>query len=238
MTRDFFVNHGVEKSWVSLIYFMDEIVSKKTTEYITSLVKRDDDTLEALEDYASKNMVPIVTKEVSRYIETLIHIIKPKKVLELGCAIGYSAILMAKSNKELKVTTIERDPKMAQVARENFKRYGYEDRIELIEGDALEELKNIKDEFDMVFIDAGKSHYNEFYSDIVSKIYPGGVILCDNVLYKGMIADDDLVKRRKKTIVKRMRNFLDIICEDEKLITSVIPIGDGMSLSYVKKEDD
>lgn len=238
MTRDLFVNRVVEKSWVSLIYFMDEIVSKKTTEYITSLVKRDDETLEALEDYATKNMVPIVTKEVSRYIETLIHIIKPKKVLELGCAIGYSAILMAKSNKDLKITTIERDPKMAQAARENFKKYGYEDRIELIEGDALEELKNIKDEFDMVFIDAGKSHYNEFYSDIVSKISPGGVILCDNVLYKGMIADDDLVKRRKKTIVKRMRNFLDIICEDEKLITSVIPIGDGMSLSYVKKEDD
>lgn len=217
---------------------MDEIVSKKTTEYITSLVKRDDDTLEALEDYASKNMVPIVTKEVSRYIETLIHIIKPKKVLELGCAIGYSAILMVKSYKELKVTTIERDPKMVQAAMENFKKYGYENRIELIEGDALEVLKNIKDEFDMVFIDAGKSHYNEFYSDIVSKTSPGGVILCDNVLYKGMIADDDLVRRRKKTIVKRMRNFLDIICEDEKLITSVIPIGDGMSLSYVKKEDD
>ena len=125
---------------------------------------------------------------------------------------------------------------MIEKAKENFKRSGYENNITLLEGDAEELLKNVDGTFDMIFLDAAKGQYKLFYDLVIDKLKVGGLLISDNILYKGMIADDNLVMRRKKTIVKRMRNYLDYICNCPYLSTSLIPIGDGVALSYKEKE--
>ena len=125
---------------------------------------------------------------------------------------------------------------MIEQAKKNFKRSGFNENITLLEGDAEELLKNVEGEFDMIFLDAAKGQYQLFYDLVIDKLKVGGLLISDNILYKGMIADDALVMRRKKTIVKRMRNYLDYICNCDYLSTSLIPIGDGVALSYKEKE--
>ena len=112
------------------------------------------------------------------------------------------------------------------------KRAGFENNIRILEGDAVEQLKNVEGEFDMIFLDAAKGQYKLFYDLVIDKLKVGGVLISDNILYKGMIASDDLVVRRKKTIVKRMRNYLDYICNCDYLTTSLLPMGDGVAISY------
>ena len=109
---------------------------------------------------------------------------------------------------------------------------GFENNIRILEGDAVEQLKNVEGEFDMIFLDAAKGQYKLFYDLVIDKLKVGGVLISDNILYKGMIASDDLVVRRKKTIVKRMRNYLDYICNCDYLTTSLLPMGDGVAISY------
>ena len=138
--------------------------------------------------------------------------------------------------EKLKIITVERNEKMIERAKENFKKSGFEKNITLLEGDAEELLKNVEGTFDMIFLDAAKGQYKLFYDLVIDKLKVGGLLISDNILYKGMIAHDDLVMRRKKTIVKRMRNYLDYICNCDYLSTSLIPIGDGVALSYKEKE--
>lgn len=121
---------------------------------------------------------------------------------------------------------------MIERAKENIKRAGFENNIRILEGDAVEQLKNVEGEFDMIFLDAAKGQYKLFYDLVIDKLKVGGVLISDNILYKGMIASDDLVVRRKKTIVKRMRNYLDYICNCDYLTTSLLPMGDGVAISY------
>ena len=191
---------------------------------------------ETLKDKEGYN-VPIVHKEVSDLLKVLLKFQKPKSILEVGCAIGYSSILFSTStNGEAKIITVERNEKMIEQAKKNFERSGFNENITLLEGDAEELLKNVEGEFDMIFLDAAKGQYQLFYDLVIDKLKVGGLLISDNILYKGMIADDALVMRRKKTIVKRMRNYLDYICNCDYLSTSLIPIGDGVALSYKEKE--
>ena len=162
---------------------------------------------------------------------------KPKKILEVGCAIGYSSILFATiCGENSDITTCERNPIMIEKAKENIKRAGFEKNIKILEGDAVESLQNIEGEFDMIFLDAAKGQYKLFYDLVIDKLKVGGVLISDNILYKGMIADNNLVVRRKKTIVKRMRNYLDYICNCDYLSTSLLPMGDGVAISYKERE--
>ena len=124
---------------------------------------------------------------------------------------------------------------MIEKAKENIKRSGFEKNITILEGDAEELLSNIEGEFDMIFLDAAKGQYKLFYDMVIDKLKVGGLLISDNILYKGMVAHDDFVVKRKKTIVKRMRNYLDYICNSDYLSTSLIPIGDGVALSYKEK---
>ncbi|WP_204260272.1 O-methyltransferase [Caloranaerobacter azorensis] len=204
-------------------------------EYIRSILPRSSEFLKALEDYAKNYNVPIIHPEVAQFIRVIMKIKNPKKILEIGTAIGYSAIVMAEaSNENCEIVTIERREDMVKLAKENFKKGGLDNRIKILHGEAQEILPNIKDNFDIVFLDAAKGKYMEFLPYCIDNLNDGGIIISDNILFKGMVANDDLVIRRKKTIVRRMREYLKYICDTPILETSIIPIGDGIALTIKK----
>ena len=212
---------------------MSNIVNDVVEDYIRHTLKDADGLLKELEVFAEENSVPIVHKEVSDLLKVLLKMQKPQRILEVGFAIGYSSILFATTCEgNVDITTCERNPVMIERAKENIKRAGFENNIRILEGDAVEQLKNVEGEFDMIFLDAAKGQYKLFYDLVIDKLKVGGVLISDNILYKGMIASDDLVVRRKKTIVKRMRNYLDYICNCDYLTTSLLPMGDGVAISY------
>lgn len=216
---------------------MSNIVNNLVEEYIRTTLKDKEGLLRELEVYAAEHNVPIVHKEVSDLLKVLLKLDKPKTILEVGCAIGYSSILFATTvGSEVKITTVERNESMIEKAKENIKRAGFENNITILEGDAEELLPKVEGEFDIIFLDAAKGQYKLFYDMVIDKLKVGGLLISDNILYKGMVAHDDFVVRRKKTIVKRMRNYLDYICNCDYLSTSLIPIGDGVALSYKEKE--
>ncbi|EDS77254.1 O-methyltransferase [Clostridium massiliodielmoense] len=211
---------------------MSGITHDYITEYIRSLIKEDNDVLKELQEFAIKEKVPIVQEEVANFLKFMIISNRPKKILELGTAIGYSSILMnIAANGQCEITTIERDEKMIDIAKNNIKKYGFDNKINILQGDCLEILPSIEDEFDLIFMDAGKGHYNHFLPHCMRMLKKDGMIIADNVLFRGMVATNELVKRRKITIVKRMRSYLEMVSSDKNLITSVIPMGDGIAIT-------
>lgn len=211
---------------------MNGITYDYMQEYIRSLIPESTGKYLELEKFAEEHMVPIVQEETARFLEFIVSMKKPLKILELGTAIGYSAILMYESSKtNPKITTIERDEKMIELAQENFTKYGLAEQIEIKQGDCLEVLENLNDSYDLIFMDAGKGHYNHFLPHCLRLLAEDGIIVADNVLFRGMVASDELVKRRKITIVKRMREYLELVSKDKNLITSVIPMGDGIAVT-------
>lgn len=204
-------------------------------EYIRNTIKPTDGILTELEKFASENHVPIVHPEVARLMLVLGNLVRPARILEVGTAIGYSAILFSTILQPGgKIDTVERYDVMVDRAKGNIKKAGLEDTINVIMGDAIEVLRCLDKQYDIVFLDAAKGQYMEFLPECLRMLRHGGLLVSDNVLYKGMVATDDLVVRRKKTIVKRMRDYLDYICRCDDLETSIIPIGDGVALSYKK----
>lgn len=211
---------------------MSGITHDYITKYIRSLIKEDNDILKELQEFALRDKVPIVQEEVANFLKFMIMSNKPKKILELGTAIGYSSILMnIASGGQCEITTIERDQNMINIAKDNIKKYGFDKKINILQGDCLEILPTINEEFDLIFMDAGKGHYNHFLPYCMKMLKKDGMIIADNVLFRGMVATDELVKRRKITIVKRMRSYLEMVSNDKDLITSVIPMGDGIAIT-------
>jgi len=206
------------------------------TEYLSQVLPESKGILRELEIYAKENQVPVIYPEVRYLLEVLCKIHKPARILEIGTAIGYSALVMNNAlDGNVNITTVERDPDVSVVALENFRK-AKADNIRLIEDDAVVVLDSLSSKFDMIFIDAAKGYYNDFFCRCINLINDNGLIICDNVLYKGMTATDDLLLRhRQKTIVVRMREFLETICNHKNLTTSIIPIGDGVSVSYYKE---
>lgn len=204
-------------------------------EYIRGLLPKHEKYLSIIEEYAIENNVPIVHPEVAQLLKVLVRMNKPKRLLEVGTAIGYSSLIMASASENLEIITIERNNDMIELANENISKSPYKDKIKVIEGDAGEEIGKLEGKFDFIFLDAAKGHYKEMFFSFIDKLNPGGIIVSDNILFKGMIATDDLVIRRKKTIVKRMRDYLDYISNEESLETTIIPIGDGVAISYKKE---
>lgn len=200
-------------------------------EYIRSLIPGNTGILNEMENYAAENNIPIVQPETGNFLKLIINIKKPFNILELGTAIGYSSILMSISaGKKCTVTTIERDTEMIKKAKENISKYGFNSTINVIEGECIEVLSNLSDNYDIIFMDAGKAHYNHFLPYCEKLLKEDGIIVADNVLFRGMVASKELVKRRKITIVKRMRSYLKLVSE-KKFITSIIPMGDGISVT-------
>lgn len=214
---------------------MSNINEESIEKYVRYLSSNKENPFKDIEKYAIDNHIPIIHPEVAQLIRVLINITKPKKILEIGTAIGYSALVMLNAmDTEGKVVTIEKREDMINIAKKNIENHGYSERIEIIKGDAAEILPELNDEFDFIFIDAAKGHYMDFFNHCLRNLIDGGIIVSDNVLYKGMIASDELVVRRKKTIVKRMRSYLDYITSDDGLESTVLPLGDGVAITYKK----
>lgn len=201
-------------------------------EYLKGLIPDEEGNFKEIITFAKENGVPIVQKETGKFLEVMTGIIRPKKILELGTAIAYSAMLMYESaGTEPDITTIERSEEMISIAKANLLKYNLNDKINIIQGDCLEVLQKLDCKYDMIFMDAGKGHYNHFLPECLRLLNQDGVIIADNVLFRGMVASDELVKRRKITIVKRMRTYLDMVSTDENLVTTVIPMGDGIAVT-------
>lgn len=211
---------------------MSEITYDYMEEYIRGLIPEREGTLKEIEDFARENGVPIVQKETGVFLEFMTSMKKPKRILELGTAIGFSSILMYQaSGTQPEIVTIERDEKMIELANLNLKKFGLDHKIKIEEGDCLEILEKLNEPFDLIFMDAGKGHYNHFLPHCLRLLNKDGIIVADNVLFRGMVASQELVKRRKITIVKRMRTYLELVTQDKELITSVIPMGDGIAVT-------
>jgi len=213
------------------------IVNPLIEDYIRSLIHVDDDYIKKLLAYAHEYHVPIVQPEVADFLEIFTRSHKAESVLEIGTAIGYSASIFAKGMAgKGKVVSIELKEELHQLAKENVSQMGVDTEFDFRLGDGREVLDELDEKFDIIFIDAAKGHYQKFFDKCFNMLNKGGVIISDNVLYKGMTAHDDYVIRRKITIVKRMRTYLKFISEHPKLKTTVLPFGDGVALSY-KLED-
>lgn len=211
---------------------MSGITYDYMSRYLKDIIGESHGVLKELEDYAEENNIPIVRKETARMIEFMVTTKKPKKILELGTAIGYSSILMALAlNEQVEIDTIERDEKMVEIAKHNIKKAGLDNTINIMQGDCLDILQGMDGMYDMVFIDAGHGHYCEFLPHILRLLSEDGMIIADNVLFRGMVACNELMVKRKITIVKRMRKYLDMVSHDDNLVTTVLPMGDGIALT-------
>ncbi len=211
---------------------MSNITYDYMEDYIRSLVPERSNNLKELEEFACSNKVPIVQKETGVFLEFMTSMKKPLRILELGTAIGYSSILMYESaGTEPEIITIERDDTMIEYASANLKKFKLDNKIKILKGDCLEILEKLHEPFDLIFMDAGKGHYNHFLPHCLRLLNEDGIIIADNVLFRGMVACKDLVKRRKITIVKRMKTYLELVTKDKNLITSVIPMGDGIAVT-------
>lgn len=205
--------------------------------FLLGMIPESKGILPEMEEYARENHVPIITKDIAGLLAVLIKTAGVKSILEVGTAIGYSAIHMGLCAGEgFSIETIERDEETAAKAAEFIKKAGMENNISIITGNAEDVLKKVSGSFDMIFVDAAKGQYLDFMKDSIGRLRIGGLFVCDNVLFRGMVAERSLLIRRKITIVKRLKKFLSFISSCESLQTTVIPMGDGMSISCKLKE--
>ena len=209
------------------------VVDERLVTYINSLDRGNTAILDTIEREALDSYVPIIRKEMQSFLKLLLAMQKPKRILEVGTAVGFSATLMAEYNPyPCEIVTIENYEKRIPIARENFKRAGKENQITLIEGDATEVLKTLDEPFDMIFMDAAKGQYINFMPDILRLLKKDGVLVSDNVLQDGDIIESHfVVTRRNRTIHKRMREYLYELTHNDDLVTAVLPIGDGITVS-------
>lgn len=188
-----------------------------------------------IEEYADQNDVPIINKISSaKLIDTVIKN-KPKSILEIGTAIGYSALLMARyMPTEGKIVTIEQDAVRIDIAYAFIARANMSERIQLLDGDASTILSELEDTFDMVFIDAAKGQYLDYLTKIINNLSDGAVIIADNVLFRGMVMSEAPPLKRYRTIVKRLREYLDFVSHDPRFSTTIYNEGDGLAISYYR----
>lgn len=209
------------------------IVDERLVTYINSLDTGNTAMLDQIEREATADYVPIIRKEMQSFLKFLLAMKKPARILEVGTAVGFSAILMAEYDPvPCQITTIENYEKRIPIARENFKRAGKEAQIALLEGDAAEVLKTLEGPYDFIFMDAAKGQYIHFLPEILRLLAKDGVLVSDNVLQDGDVIESRFaVTRRNRTIHKRMREYLYTLTHSEKLVTAVLPVGDGITLS-------
>ena len=214
------------------------IVDERMVTYIHSLETPEEPIIEQIEQEAKETFVPIIRKETQSFLKVLLLMKKPVRVLEVGTAIGYSAILMSHYlPKDGRITTIEKYEKRIPAAKENFKKAGRENRITLLEGDALEIMKGLNESYDMIFMDAAKGQYIHFLPDALRLLRTGGVLVSDNVLQDGDIIESHYaVERRNRTIYKRMREYLYVLKHTDGLLTSIVPVGDGAAVTVKQKD--
>ena len=215
------------------------ITEERMSTFINSFDIGNTPFLNELEQYAIKTNVPVIRPQMQSFLKLLLAMKQPKQILEVGTAIGFSALLMSEYGpKDCSITTIEKYEKRISLARENFKKAGKEEQITLLEGDATEILKNLAGPYDFIFMDAAKGQYINFLPDILKLMPVGGVLISDNVLQDGDVMESRFaVTRRDRTIHSRMREYLYELKHNEQLCTDILPVGDGVTVS-VKIDTD
>lgn len=201
--------------------------------YLIDLQAINDNKIEVLRAYAIEHNVPIVDKISLEMIKQLIRVHQPKKILEIGTAIGYSSMQFASVNPNIEIVTIERNDDMIDLAKENFKNFQFENKIKLIEGDALEQFEKLKDfNFDMIFIDAAKAQSKKFFELYTPLLNKGGLVITDNVLYHGFVSNIDIVRSRNiRQMVKKVQEYNKWLINLPNYSTNFINIDDGLAIS-------
>ena len=188
-----------------------------------------------IEEYADENNIPIINKVSSSLLIETVKSKAPKSILEIGTAVGYSALLMASyMPKDGKIITIEQDANRIDTAYNFITRAGRIDQIQLLDGDASDILLQVEGQFDMVFIDAAKGQYLDYLQKVLDKLVVGAVIVADNVLFRGMVMSEEPPLKRYRTIVKRLREYLDFVSNDPRFSTTIHSEGDGVAISYYR----
>ncbi len=204
--------------------------------YMDTLLGSRDEGLLALEKEARAGNIPIIRRDTQYFLRWLLAQCAPKRILEIGTAVGFSAILMARYSNA-RIDTIENYAPRITEARANFAKHDEGGQINLLEGDAAEILPTLGGGYDLVFMDAAKGQYSAFWPEVRRLLLPGGVLVCDNVLREGDILESRFViERRNRTIHKRMRGFLREVASEEGFVTDILPVGDGLCVA-VKKDD-
>lgn len=216
------------------------ITDGRITAYINSLDSGDGLICDEIAREAAASYVPIIRRETAALLKTMVALKQPENILEVGTAVGYSALLMARVMPETAhITTIEKFEKRIPIARANFKKAGIEEKITLLEGDAGEILNGLSGNFDFIFMDAAKGQYIHWLPMVLNVLKPGGLLMSDNVLQDGTIVESRYaVERRDRTIHERMREYLYTLKHREDLETAILPIGDGVALSVYRGRNE
>lgn len=200
--------------------------------YKSIIIPERDDYMLEMEKRAREEYIPIIRPEVGQFLKVLIEIKRPGLILEIGTAIGYSTIWLAKAaGRGTEIVTIEKDEEKAKEALNNFKHYQLDKSINLKIGDALDIIPYLKRKFDLVFIDAAKGQYIYFLEYILDLLPVGGIIIADNVLYRGYVEKEGKIKHKRRTIVNNLREYLDKISNHSLLDSTIVPLGDGLAIS-------
>ena len=208
--------------------------SERISDFIRQYGSEREDILQRLRKKAEAEGVPIIREETEAFIRTITLLMKPRDILELGTAVGYSSIMLALTDEshESRIDTVEDWEPRIPLAEANIREAGLAERINLIHGDALEIMRDMKKTYDLVFIDAAKGQYPDYLKEAMRLTRTGSVIIADNILQDGEIMESKfIVERRDRTIHKRIREFLEMVSKDERLETSILPVGDGITFS-------
>ncbi|MGX8773746.1 MAG: O-methyltransferase [Bacillota bacterium] len=212
----------------------NEIISA----YIDNLYVNENAKLEELREFAESRHVPIILKDTEKLLKVIMKLKEPARVLEIGTAVGYSSCVFADCCG-CRVVTVESDEDSAKAARANIENLGFDHLVEVIHGDARDVLASMdgEEKFDILFIDAAKSHYREFWDLAMPLMKKDSMVICDNVLMKGMTASDEYDERgRYRTSITRMRDFIEYINGLDYADTAVLPVGDGVSISLIETD--
>ena len=207
----------------------------QTTIFINDILPAETGIEKVLRDYANEHRVPILRRDAAAFLRTLVSLKKPSRILEVGTAIGYSAILMSKSSPESHIDTVEIDADSVVLARQNIKKAGAESQIRVIAGDGNEVLAALTKPYDMIFMDAAKGQYIHLYDDAMRLLNKGGLLVCDNCIFYGKVLDKpEDAPHKHRTIVTNLRAFLERIMQDSALDASLLDVGDGMAIACKK----
>lgn len=210
------------------------IINEKVADYLVSCYRPYDEQLAAFRKRAEEDRVPVILPDAETLILNIIRIMKPERILEIGTAVGYSSCCFAKVSG-VPVDTVEKSESAAAAARENIRDMELQNLVTVYTGDGEEVVRGLDYSYDLIFIDAAKSHYRRFFEAAVSKAKDGAVIICDNVLFKARVVSDEYDPSGKyKTNIRRMREFIDYLLSLDYADTSLIPAGDGLTVTVLK----
>ena len=214
------------------------VVKQEIVDFMRNRQKHVTGPLKELEDFARKENIPIIPHETVAYFRFLMETMQPKNILEIGTAIGFSALLMAQHSPESKITTIDRNPEMIGFAKANFAKFDNRQQITLLEGDAVDVLSTLTESYDFVFMDSAKSKYIIFLPEILKHLEVGGVVVLDDIFQGGDVAKDIMeVRRGQRTIYRGLQRLFEATLDNPSLTASLVPLGDGILMLRKNKAD-